>query len=229
MKITLYGNIVTDNIYFTDGGIVASDFIIREGGIKNVERAIRALNKDIEIELSHPLAKDEAAIIIDKTNSTKQSVINLKNSTHRWQLPANNSDWHHIAYLDLLPYLGTSNLDHLSGGIISADVATPNRRILSFAPYIDFLFIAEEDADELKINRNIAQIATIIHSANGSKTFFRDGVFQKFVDAKQGINVLGAGDAFAASFILNKLFGKNLHDSVEQAHKNATELISNGY
>ena len=95
--------------------------------------------------------------------------------------------------------------------------------------YIDFLFISDEDLfmDIQKLG-TLTKGWVIVHSPTSS--VFSDGKsIYKYTIPKElilnNINVLGAGDYFAAGFINSTLQKMSIKDSIVESHKLTTGLL----
>ena len=248
-SVILYGNSFKDSIYYTSNecGVVNNDLleadsaITRYGGIHNVKRAMDILDSNIHVETC-PLQHGLATIVINRANATKTSIICTKFGrnidTPLWRHP--KVAWSHIAYLDLLPYISHEALLALSlDNIVSADLclssySQPLREaIIDKSQYIDYLFMSSDQFTALFPDndpKNIARLATIVHDQHGSTVYMNNDVcLHTRINPLISINVLGAGDAFVASFIVNTLQQKSMKDAIKLAHKQATELIINEY
>jgi sugar/nucleoside kinase (ribokinase family) len=120
------------------------------------------------------------------------------------------------------------NLDFISklDGIISADICAGGKINYEILKYIDYLFIADEDLEiSLKELVNLTKGCVICHSSNGSIVAGKD-YWKNFEITKiDNLNVLGAGDYFAISFIINMLESANLELSIKKAHTDATNYL----
>ena len=148
-----------------------------------------------------------------------------------------------------MPNLEPNSLKDLSeNSIISIDLCSSNygdktrEKILSMLPYVDYVFASSEEGrclvDKEKDYDTALAIAkkargwAVIHSPNGS--FISDGLHKHTKGYKvknkiqKPVNVLGAGDNFAAAFITKKIQDKNtVEESVRFAHEQATKYILN--
>jgi len=191
----------------------------------------------------------EAVIISDLQNKSRSSIVNWGACQEINKLNDYSSKWCHILYVDKLPNLDLNSLKHLSeNSIISVDLCSSNHddktreKILSMLPYVDYVFASseegrclvgkEKDYDTALAIAKRARGWAIVHSPNGS--FISDGVHKHTKGYKvknkiqKPVNVLGAGDNFAAAFITKKIEDKNtVEESVRFAHEEATKYILN--
>ena len=140
----------------------------------------------------------------------------------------NDSNWHHIAYLNQLP--DTSFLKKINSGIVSADVSKESpETILSILDDIDFLFISKEDLfmDIHELSK-LTKGWVISHDPKGSTSSDGNEVFDYVIPESyklKNIDVLGAGDMFAASFINNKLNDLTIQECIVKSHIDTTNLL----
>ena len=214
-KIGLYGNLVVDRI--------VDDFSEKQrlGGIANAWEALTYLSPNVSVELI-PTSVGEAIVLVDRDKSKRTSRARL--NINPCDFSGANVDWHHIMYLnsvhDLTPL---TKVD----GVISADVTTGSIKNLEYLKYIDYLFVSDEDLfmslDELA-SRTKGWV--ILHSSTGSVC--HNGKIQyelnNVVDHIDGINVLGAGDIFAAAFISDN-DSADIVNRIETAHIQTTNLL----
>ena len=114
-------------------------------------------------------------------------------------------------------------------GIISADVCAGPKVDTSLLQYVDYFFIADEDAyADLSTMCRDTKGHVILHTNKSS--IVSDGTTEHSFTIDEDLfvqksNVLGAGDMFASSF----LYGVNQNMPIDQAqiyaHATASELI----
>jgi len=219
MKVTLYGHLMADRIFegFKEHSAL--------GGIANVWVALKHLNPNLEINLQ-PTHIGEALILVDKENNSRVSKChyNLKSRAPVVSV----SDWHHIAYINRLdPFF----LKRIYKGIVSADVTKENpEEILSVIDKIDYLFISIEDLfTDITSLGALTRKGVIAHSPKECWFAGHDGRFWNcdvppFLILKN-VNVLGAGDYFAASVINSMLNGTEISQAITKANKDVTTLL----
>ena len=112
--------------------------------------------------------------------------------------------------------------------IISADITSGGMTKPELLKFIDYLFISDEDlfVDINELTRMVKG-SVIYHYPAGSIFYSKEGNFEAETDLIPNLNVLGAGDFFAASFITRKLLGDKIDNKqcVEFAHKNTTKIL----
>ena len=199
------------------------------------------------IETSKPTS--EAIIISDLLNMDRSSIVRWGACQDIDTLSECNSKWCHVLYADKLPNLNLNSLKKLSKrSIISIDLCSSNQseqtkeKILSMLPYVDYVFASSEEGacltgEESDYNTALAVAKkargwAIIHSPDGSSV--SDGKQKNTKSYKvqnkiqKQVNVLGAGDNFAAAFIVKKIKEETtVGESVRFAHEEATKYILN--
>jgi len=211
-------------------------------------KKMRYNNIDMLITES-PKPTSEAVIISDIVNKTRSSIVSWGACQDVNVIGGLQSRWSHILYVDNLPNLDLNSLKNLSkDSIISIDLCSSNQsgqtkeKILSMLPYVDYVFASSEEGacligeekehdTALKIGK-LARGWAIIHSpdgscvSNGSHKQTRSYRVQNKI--KKSVNVLGAGDNFAAAFIARKIQKETtVEESVRFAHEEATKYILN--
>jgi hypothetical protein len=215
--ITLYGHLFNDTIY--DGQLETMAL----GGIANCWKALNSIDSNLSVGLS-PTALCESNIYIERKHNKRNSISSF--NTEVFDIKIKESKISHIMYINELP-----NVDfiHNLDGIISADTCKgteiKNPNVLEF---IDYLFVADEDGQDIDFLRKNIKGHVILHSPNGSRVL-RKATDNKFdVPEKwilKDVNVLGAGDFFAASFLYAIHKGWPLHGAIQAAHCTTSDLI----
>lgn len=215
--LCLYGHLTIDHVFH---GFQES---VSLGAMANVWHALTILDSALKVKLC-PLAIGEAIVVLDKEKSERVGRANLNIATTHGV--AEQASWHHIMYLNALH--DASFIPLIDTGIVSADITAGScSTILRYLNYIDFLFIAEEDLfldlDELSA---LVKGVVIVHSPEGSIVAKSDGKrkIARHPPIKH-LNVLGAGDIFAASFISAFLSTQCLDESISRAHMQTTALL----
>ena len=215
--ITLYGHLTVDRIF--DG------FEERQtlGAMANMWRTFKQIAPDLDIGLV-PTSIGEAMVYIDRQSCTRYSnfVPDLKTNSPIIK----ETKISHAMYINKL--LDISWLKDLTG-IISADVCAGPKVDTSLLQYIDYFFIADEDAyADLSTMCKDTKGHVILHTNKSS--IVSDGTAEHSFTIDEDLfvqksNVLGAGDMFASSF----LYGVNQNMPIDQAqiyaHATASELI----
>ena len=215
--ITIYGHLFNDTIY--DGQLETMAL----GGIANCWKALNDIDANLSIGLS-PTALCEANIYIERTHSKRNSIPSFNLEVFEPRIK--ESKISHILYLNELPTVDfIASLD----GIISADTCKgseiKNPNVLQF---IDYLFVADDDGQDIDFLRKNVKGHVILHSPTYSR------VLRKATDTKfdvpdkwilKNVNVLGAGDFFASSFLYAIHKGWTLEGAVQAAHCTTSDLI----
>jgi len=212
--ITMYGHLMIDRVYDTQ---TKTSLL---GGVANCWRSLSIIDPTISINI-HPLSIGESLIYIDKYSNER--ICNSVMNKYDFDFKHYDSNMYHIAYINDLKDI--SFLKNLNG-IIFADCSSMDFDF-NLIKLVDYFFISDDDAKyDVKFYGNLAKKGAILHSPNGS--LFSDGkIIEKFTVPKElyllNVNILGAGDMFAASFI----YGIYKQNTVENAIKNAHVLTSN--
>ena len=215
--ISLYGHLTVDTLL--DGETEKKTL----GSIANVWKALVELDSSINIGLS-PIDIGQALIYIDKKAATRVGKASL--NLRKFSPKVYESKVHHILYLNEISERSfIASLD----GIITADIC-PGRPVMKeVLSQVDYLFISDEDCDDFDGLVEATKGWVILHSATGS--IFSNGK-ERFSwrmpksDILKNVNVLGAGDMFAAC-CLYKLLGEDndIRDWIEFAHRKTTEIL----
>ena len=93
--------------------------------------------------------------------------------------------------------------------------------------YIDYLFISEEDLFmDIKDLAQLVRKNVILHYPSGSACVGKNMSKTHTTTFKENMNVLGAGDSFAACFISNMLTHDNLDISIQKAHEMTLKVLT---
>ena len=217
--ITLYGHLTVDRIF--DG------FEERQtlGAMANMWRTFKQIAPDLDVGLV-PTSIGEAMVYIDRQSCTRYSnfVPDLKTNSPIIK----ETKISHAMYINKL--LDIDWLKDLTG-IISADVCAGPKVDTSLLQYVDYFFIADEDAyADLSTMCRDTKGHVILHTNKSS--IVSDGTTEHSFTIDEDLfvqksNVLGAGDMFASSF----LYGLHKEDPIEQiqkyAHETTSKLITN--
>jgi hypothetical protein len=214
--ISLYGHITIDRIF------VDFDEHKSIGAMGNVWDALVSTDSTLSIKLK-PSAIGEAIVLVDKKNTKRlgRGQLNLKKNNIT-NIPS--SKWHHIMYLNQLE--DVSFIENIKNGIISADITAGEMKNSDMLKHIDYLFISDEDLfmdiDELA---KMVKGWVILHYPEGSYSSNGKESFTLSNEALTNIDVLGAGDFFAASFMYRGLYEDDIKKCVMYAHLNTTKLL----
>jgi sugar/nucleoside kinase (ribokinase family) len=203
-------------------------------------------NKGFDYHAHYDGDKTTTALIICETEKNiRSSIVNWGACKHSDKFLFPKSKWYHFMYLDTAHGITEEIFKKVpKGSIISADFCLSShsdeekRRIMKMMKYVDYAILSEDSANSIadqtieiysamEIGERVKK-AAIVHTPKGS---FVSSEGQEFMCSSEYIDdvkmdVLGAGDAFAASFIYNTSKNRdNLKDNVEWAHKFATGYI----
>jgi dTDP-glucose pyrophosphorylase len=191
------------------------------GGIMNFWDKFVAINKkEFNVELS-PLSYGESIILIDKQKCERynRSQLNIKKINSK----INNANWFHMMYINELIEYNDDLLSKTKSMVISGDVCggvDKKKFNIELLKYFDFLFLSIDDLhNEISINdiRKHIKGYIIIHNSHHCEIVGNENSLIKInveldkTHMLTDVNVLGAGDYFAASFIYFML-NKDIHD-----------------
>lgn len=156
----------------------------------------------------------KALIICDLENSERTSFVNWGCGTEPFNPSNKQSKWTHISYLDVAD---PQNFEQIRKHtkILSADVCLSNsahpEKILNKLKYLDYLFISESELHYLcEHDQPIKthQAKCVIYHQKTLTTIINDQNHSIVINPRpiiSHVNVLGAGDAYCANFILYQL------------------------
>ena len=215
--ISLYGHLTIDTIL--DGESEKKTL----GSMGNVWKALIELDSSLNIALS-PIDIGQALIYIDRNSSQRYSKATLNLQQNRASV--HTSKIHHLIYLN---EMSITNFIPTLDGIITADVCPGKKLNKDLLQHVDYLFISDEDCDDFAELVDATKGWVILHSATGSIcSNGKDEFFWKLHedDILKNVNVLGAGDIFAACCLYKLLEEDNdIHHWIEFAHRKTTEIL----
>lgn len=211
--IALYGHLTFDTII--DGN---KPFSYNIGGIVNVWKALKQINDELSIYIC-PTNIGISSIMLNKKDSERRanSYLNQIQVFHRIEKAAIS----HIAYLNEIDYpLFIQNLR----GCVSADICTGRSIDISLFPEVKILFVSEEDIDLIK-NLHTYKGLLITHGPKASS--LNDGSYYRYLHDEylENINVLGAGDYFAACFLNNYIKQIPNKLNIQDTHQKTTQYL----
>jgi len=217
--VNLIGHLIVDRVF------TGFDCIDTLGGIANVWSSLLKLNQHIQVNVS-PCAIGEALIVVDMNTNRRvgKAILNYKQIVPTFA----ESDWNHVAYINQIKKLDF--LDNLSS-IISADITKESPELcFDYLDKLDYLFLSREDLfEDIKLLGKKVKKWVIAHDpvgsvySNGKQTFEYKLPKDKYLN---NMNVLGAGDSFAAAFINEHLYyNTDVHSIIKNSHLKTTKLI----
>ena len=215
--ISLYGHLTVDTLL--DGDTEKKTL----GSMANVWKALVELDCSLKIGLS-PIDIGQALIYIDKQAATRVGKASL--NLRQFSAKVLTSKVHHLIYLNEM-----SKTDFIPAldGIITADVCPGKPLRKDLLQHVDYLFISDEDCDDFAELVEATKGWVILHSATGSICSNGDDEFFWKLhedDILKNVNVLGAGDIFAACCLYKLLEEDNdIHNWIEFAHRKTTEIL----
>lgn len=195
------------------------------GGIYNVVNQYSGLafNRTDTEWAVEPAAFGRAHIIIDKDNSSKDvtAELNLKSRTPKYR----DAYWTHLMYSNELDFNMWGDIEKQEG-IKSTDLCagkSPKRLDI-----FDYVFLSDDEHNPIILSAFYSKTVFIAHNPD-SVSIFKGGekLFEYQTENKLvKVNPLGAGDAFAASFIFYQLHIDSLdNDAVKFAMKKTREYL----
>lgn len=202
LDLLLIGHAVEDWIF--DG---TNEPYQKWGGIYNCGRSFNKVTTGywgypppkINIE---PCAYGHAFVKINRQNATKDVEASLNDRSRKPTIV--NSKWTHYCYLNQL-----ENFDIIAQkvGIISADLCKGWANRFHYK-YFDYIFLSSDEHDPESQSKGVEDVIFISHSPekveiweSGKKLWQSEPIEQ----IKEGM-ILGIGDHFASSFIVDKLY-----------------------
>tara|TARA_B100000424_G_scaffold214729_1_gene172537 strand:- start:7160 stop:7837 length:678 start_codon:yes stop_codon:yes gene_type:complete len=215
--ITLYGHLTVDRIF---DGFEEKQTL---GAMANMWRTFKLIAPNLDIGLI-PTSIGEAMVYLDRDNCTRYSnfVPDLKTN----KPIIKQSKISHAMYINKL--LDVSWLSDLPG-IVSADVCAGPKVDRTLLQYVDYFFIADEDAyADLKTMCKDTKGYVILHTNKSS--VMSDGRYENLFKIEEEMfvpksNVLGAGDMFASSFLYALSLGLPPDQIQKYAHETTSKLI----
>ena len=216
--IVITGNITKDTIFDIDNNLKKN---INLGGIMNFWAQFQKLNKNnYSVELT-PLCYGESVILVDKKmceryNRSELNILEIEGSLKK-------SNWYHMMYINQLKCYNEDYIKNNKSMVLSCDICggTPNKYFdVRLLKYFDFIFLSSEDIDNnIKIEdiQNNIKGYIILHEnkyykiIGNSKSNININIELDSNKILNNINVLGAGDFFAASFVFF-MMDKNIND-----------------
>lgn len=225
--VSLYGHITIDTIF---GESKNYSF----GGIANIWRALKKCDSDLLINLE-PTYYGEAIIYIDKEKSSRYSdaILNLKSFTPK----ISPSKINIISYINELD--DKKFINELRGFNI-ADVCKGKTVTPNMLKNIDLLLIADEDVKNLQELKKDFSGILLVHGPDRSTIYFGKEKVETVLKKEnfvENLNVLGAGDIFAAVLIYYLLQNKLIENfdretsflkikkNIESIHEKTTKIL----
>lgn len=217
-------------------GISAFTQIGSEINKYDLEKFAQENRANLYYNISEDYKTSRSVILLDKKSSRRTSVTSWGACVN---LNFNNiqaSNWHHIAYLDKLYFLRGEHIDEMcKSGQVSGDLClqqyTGQQKSFLFKeifPRLQYLFLSHKEAAALNITSNVARTATIIHAPHSIEVLTPNAInnINLMFDSIENLNVLGAGDLFAACCVNYILTHKKLNSVLEIQKSMSTCLKS---
>lgn len=237
MRVAVYGNLIYDQLLTIEDPLVPGDshdckVSTAIGGIGNFCRAAkgkfdvevhsfvgndehgRSIRKELEnyatLKIKEsPLPTSFASVICDKKNCSRTGFVQWGACRHEKGLEPADVDWTHIMYLDRIR-ITPEELMRLTRPI-SIDMCNVDDlySYWKLLPLVDYIIVSESKnygmLDDVSGNKGI-----IIHSPTTNRFRFPHAVGCVKNSIVEGLNVVGAGDYFAAFTIANLLIDQTL-------------------
>jgi hypothetical protein len=218
--ITLYGHLSYDNIY-EDINYKSSI-----GCIGNVWNQLKLINPNIKVKIE-PTDIGESLIVVDVQQCKRTSISHLSLKTRTPHI--HSSTINHIMYLNEI-----SNKEFISllSGFNVADICNGKRLDINdpSLEHIDLLLVSDEDVQHLSMLYLCCKVrgCVLMHSSNGSTLYYKTNETHFNAELVPNINVLGAGDKFAAYILAGLLDStKDLPKVIQDAHNELTNYFKN--
>jgi len=147
-----------------------------------------------------------ATVIADISSNTRTGIVQWGACSEKtnWE-PEQNADWHHFMYLDRIK-IDNATLQKFKSPI-SADFCNINDidKYSHLLCDIDYIIVSELDVGMIRDRHIQTRKGIIVHSPD-LIYYIIDGYYDEYIITKEtGLNVVGAGDYFAAYCIANVL------------------------
>ena len=223
--IVIAGNITKDIIFD-----IYNDFNknINLGGIMNFWTQFQKLNKNNYIVDILPLSYGESVILLDKKkckryNRSELNILELKYNLKK-------SNWFHLMYINQLKYYNEGDIKKNKSMVLSCDICggVNNKYFdVKLLKYFDFIFLTNDDLDKnitIKDIQDNIKGYIIIHDVKSykivgnKKTDINISIELDTSKVLENVNVLGAGDFFASSFVFY-MMNKDINniDNIKEA------------
>lgn len=217
--IAIYGHLSFDNIY--EGFNYKSSV----GCMGNVWKFLKFKHPDLNIKLE-PTDIGESLIMVDVEHSKRTSISRLSLKTK--QPTIHDAKINHVMYLNELS--DCSFIKQLNG-ITVADTCNGkplelNKDVLN---YVDILLISDEDLNvSIEALTSLVRKYVIVHYPGGSTLCSKVNEKINFkAEFVPNINVLGAGDKFAASILAGLDNYHSIDKVIQEAHNSLTDYFKN--
>lgn len=198
----------------------------------------------LDVQVSNRDPTSQALIICDTERNLRSSIVQWGACTEMTNFDETSAKWCHIMYADKLKNLDIEILKKIKKtSIISMDFCLESHtdeeieKMKNILKYVDYAIMSIEEAGSIsgqsqnclkakKIGQLVEKYA-IIHSPR--RIYISDGaeIIEYETDhiEEKKLNVLGAGDIFAASVISHALDNDNIMDTVRFAHQFTTQQL----
>lgn len=218
--IALYGHLSFDNIY------EGFNYKTSVGCIGNVWSQLKIINPDLRVKVEvTDIGESLIMADIKQCKRTSISRLSLKTNTPI----VHDASVSHIMYLNEL-----SDVSFIKDikGFVTADTCNGKQLKLDRDTLgcIDLLLISEEDlVIEAASLASYVRNHVLVHTPAGSTLYSKNGCQQQFkAEFVPSINVLGAGDKFAAYILAGLLdYTQSTDKVIQKAHDSLTHYFKN--
>jgi hypothetical protein len=219
IDVALYGHLTFDQIF-------AGSPTFEVGGIANVWRSLMSIDPKLQVKV-HPLMIGTSHIAIQ--GNQKQNLSNLN------QVPVKplitEAKLSHIAYINELPdpEIVFQIQGFLTGDICTIDVGQGTPLKKEVAERFDLIFVSKED---LALIPDHYSKRLVVHAPTETSVYDcgrQIACCSNPEEYLEDINVLGAGDYFAAAYIYRWIQGNNDQDCAQSAQRKTTQFLKERY
>jgi sugar/nucleoside kinase (ribokinase family) len=213
----LYGHLTFDEVYYN--GCHSTNI----GGIANVWHSLKSIDENLNI-YTCPLHIGESKIIIENDKKDNYSKLN------KFDLFLGNAAEAKLSHVAYVNELYDPSIVKTLKGIKTADVCTTNENdgkplALEIANEFDFIFVAE---DQIHLVPKEFKRRLIVHGPKETKVYKAGEQIVQVSNAEQyltDVNVLGAGDYFAACYMYGIIHGRNDDHCAEMSQRLTTKYL----
>lgn len=212
--VAIYGHLVFDEVH-------NKKFFTNIGGIANVWNAFKSIDPTITTYVC-PVHFGKSKITINENVKHNDSNLNLIDTN----VVVRQATISHVAYVNEL-----NNTEFIQSihGIKTADLCTTGKqdKILSIdlASQFDIIFVA---FDQKHLVPESYENKLVVHGPTETVVYHNQKELAKFSNVHQflsDINVLGAGDYFAACYIYGTLYNRTDEECAEMAQILTTKFL----
>lgn len=251
MHIAIFGNLIYDQLLTINEPLIPGEshpcqVSVAAGGLANFCRALppyidfsiatsigtdafgdyldnycECFSSDIEVSSNQTTV---ATVIVDRSTCSRTGFVQWGACAHRvnWE-PHRKADWHHLMYLDRMR-ITPAQIARLPGKVSVDFCAVENiEDYLEFLPFIDVLIVSESNRRKLSTFKFPTKMGIIVHTPTVAYSKL-NGVYKELMMTPEpDLNVVGAGDYFAALCVVDIMQHDNL--SLSSVHDQTVALL----